>query len=152
VCIPFVAQDAKYTGQMTSSLSASHSHTCVLASNLSGENTNNSNALERDSPMMSTTNSALNGPTYHNQIQLSDNEGSSDSNESSPIEAENSVQPPVQHQMVTRSQVGIFKPKIPYIGVIEMEGQHSNLEPRTTKEALSTPCWKQAMLEEFSTL
>jgi len=76
---------------------------------------------------------------------LPDNEGSNDLNEFYPIEVENSVQPPVQHQMVTWSRAGIFKPKIPYIGVIEMEGQHSNLEPRTTKEAIPTPCWKQAM-------
>jgi len=139
--IPFVGQDAEYeprTGRVTSSLLVSHSHTCLSASNLSRENTKNSSALERDSPMMSTTNSSPNERTHHNQIQLTDNEGSSDLNESSPIEAENSVQPPVQHQMVTRSRAGIFKPKIPYIGVIEMEDQHSNLEPKTTKEVVST--------------
>jgi len=101
---------------------------------------------------MSTTNLSPNGSTHHNQIQLSNSEDSSDSNESSPIEAENLVQPPVQHPMVTRSQARIFKPMIPYIGVIEMEGQNGNLEPRTTKKALSTPCWKQAMLEEFFVL
>jgi len=134
---------------MDSPLRASSSHTCDSVSKSSGNNINSSSAPGNVSPMLSSGYTSSNRPSYHSQIQQPDCENSKDFLS---LEAENSVQQPIQHQMITRSRAGVYKPKIPYIGSIGQSLQNSNLEPRTTKEVLSTSYWKQAMLEELCAL
>ena len=46
------------------------------------------------------------------------------------------------HNMITRAKVGIRKPKV----------YTASLEPKTAKQALSIPHWKQAMDEEYAAL
>ncbi|KAF7814197.1 Copia protein [Senna tora] len=56
-----------------------------------------------------------------------------------------------QHVMVTRSRAGVFKPKMPYVGVAESK-RAVVTEPSSVSDALSTPCWKQAMTDEYTAL
>ena len=42
----------------------------------------------------------------------------------------------------------VSKPKFPYVGLTIA----SNSTPQTAKQALASPLWKQAMIEEFSAL
>lgn len=55
--------------------------------------------------------------------------------------------------MITRSRAGITKPKTPYVGVIEVKhAAQSDVEPKSVTKALSSPKWKQAMVDEFAAL
>ncbi|KAF7820036.1 Copia protein [Senna tora] len=70
--------------------------------------------------------------------------------------AQSSPSPP-QHTMVTRSRVGVFKPKLPYIGLADATSgsdtqKSSSPVPKNVAEAMSLPSWKQAMIEEFSAM
>ncbi|KAF7810568.1 Copia protein [Senna tora] len=48
--------------------------------------------------------------------------------------------------MVTRSKVGVFKPRHLFVGLIHGENPYAqSVEPRTVAEALSSPKWRQAM-------
>lgn len=47
--------------------------------------------------------------------------------------------------MITRAKAGVFKPKA-------FLSAHNNLEPSTTKEALSDPKWKKALQAEYNAL
>ena len=53
------------------------------------------------------------------------------------------------HPMQTRSKRGIYKPKAPYVRLTLADSDHT---PTTAKEALSSPLWTQAMIEEFTAL
>lgn len=61
-----------------------------------------------------------------------------------------SASPLNTHQMCTRSKVGIFKPKHPYVGMAEKMQQE--IEPQSVNEALQRPEWKEAMRSEFNAL
>ena len=50
----------------------------------------------------------------------------------------------------TRSMAGIYKPKLPYIGLTETHKEDK--EPESVEEALSRPKWKEAMDAEFKAL
>lgn len=52
------------------------------------------------------------------------------------------------HLMQTHSKHGIFKPKIPYIGLTHI----ADCVPKIVHEALQLPLWKQAMAKKFITL
>ncbi|KAF7827253.1 Copia protein [Senna tora] len=62
------------------------------------------------------------------------------------------------HQMVTRAKAGIHKPRYPFVGLLKGEDPFSsfssslNIEPKSVAEALSSPQWRRAMVEEFSAL
>ncbi|KAK7344821.1 hypothetical protein VNO77_14941 [Canavalia gladiata] len=113
--IPFVIHEAEYKlkngrdkkvtkapmdSPTTSSSRASSSHTCASVSKLPGGHTNNSHTLEHGSAGRSPTYTSPNESTHHSPVQQSDSEDSSDSNGPSPIEADSSIQPPVQHTMI----------------------------------------------------
>lgn len=51
--------------------------------------------------------------------------------------------------MITRSKRGIFKPKVPYIGLVKST---SSLKLATMKEALANQQWRQAMQSEYDAL
>jgi histone deacetylase 1/2 len=50
----------------------------------------------------------------------------------------------------TRSKAGIYKPKLPYVGLTETHKEDK--EPESVEEALSRPKWKEAMNAEFKAL
>jgi len=52
--------------------------------------------------------------------------------------------------MQTRSKTGIYKPKLPYIGLSETDTKDK--EPKNINEALLSPKWKVAMDAEFKAL
>jgi histone deacetylase 1/2 len=54
------------------------------------------------------------------------------------------------HWMRTRSKAGVYKPKQPYIGMIQ--GHTDDKEPESASEALARPEWKKAMDLEFQAL
>lgn len=60
-----------------------------------------------------------------------------------------------QHPMVTRAREGIFKPKIPYVGLasksFDLDHPFSR-EPKNVSEALSSSHWRAAMEAEFKAL
>ena len=49
--------------------------------------------------------------------------------------------------MITRRKGGVFKPKLPYVGLFEVKKDDS--KPQTIVKALQRPKWKQAMEIEF---
>ena len=51
------------------------------------------------------------------------------------------------HPMVTRANIGVFKPKLYNISIIV----HS-YEPSSVKDTLASPSWLQAMNNEYSNL
>ena len=52
--------------------------------------------------------------------------------------------------MQTRSKTGIYKPKLPYIGLLETDTEDK--EPENVNEALLCPKWKVVMDAEFKAL
>jgi len=52
--------------------------------------------------------------------------------------------------MQTRSKTGIYKPKLPYIGLLETNTEDK--EPGNVNEALFNPKWKATMDAEFKAL
>lgn len=67
----------------------------------------------------------------------------------------NSQAQPMQHAMITRAKAGVYKPKVPYIGLIEEKPSADcllRIEPRNVTEALSSSCWRTAMEAEFQAL
>jgi histone deacetylase 1/2 len=65
--------------------------------------------------------------------------------------ASDSATQPAPH-LKTRSQSGIFKPKIYTDGTIRYENYTSTGEPSNVDEALGDPKWKQAMQDEIDAL
>lgn len=48
--------------------------------------------------------------------------------------------------MTTYNRSGIYKPKVPYIGIAHID---YDVEPSTTQEALKIPYWHDAMGKEY---
>lgn len=57
--------------------------------------------------------------------------------------------PPQKHPMITRSQAGILKPRIP-LSLIAYTG--SSFEPHTFAQASKYPTWVDAMKQEYQAL
>ncbi|KAK0579915.1 hypothetical protein LWI29_033447 [Acer saccharum] len=55
------------------------------------------------------------------------------------------------HPMVTRSKIGVFKPKV-LNATVDTSCYLANSDPTTAKVALQDPKWVQAMREEFKAL
>jgi histone deacetylase 1/2 len=54
------------------------------------------------------------------------------------------------HWLRTRSKAGVYKPKLPYIGL--SEATKEDKEPESVREALSIPEWQKAMEAEYKAL
>jgi len=52
--------------------------------------------------------------------------------------------------MQTRSKIGIYKPKLPYIGLSETDTEDK--KPKNVNEALLNPKWKAAMGAKFKAI
>jgi len=67
-----------------------------------------------------------------------------------PEENNQQTQQDNMHWMQTRSKREIYKPKLPYIGLLETDTEDK--EPENVNEALLSPKWKAAMDAEFKAL
>jgi hypothetical protein len=57
--------------------------------------------------------------------------------------------PPAPH---THLQAGIQNPKVYFDGIVRYTFSASSTEPHSLQEALSTPCWTEAMHDEYTSL
>jgi len=66
-----------------------------------------------------------------------------DTPEDTPKENNQQTQQNNTHWMQTKSKTGIYKPKLPYIGLSEIDTKDK--EPKNVNEALLNPKWKVVM-------
>ena len=84
-----------------------------------------------------------------NDISIHANEATSHVNDT--LEENNQqTQQDNTHWMQTRSKTGIYKPKLPYIWLLETDTEDK--EPKNVNEALLSPKWKVAMDAKFKAL
>lgn len=53
--------------------------------------------------------------------------------------------------MMTRSKAEIYKPKLPYVGVVQQSQVHETV-PNSVEAAINNSVWRKAMREEFNAL
>nr|KYP50444.1 Retrovirus-related Pol polyprotein from transposon TNT 1-94 [Cajanus cajan] len=112
-----------------------------------------SNVANEEQRLHTNNNSSSNTKSKH-QVEQAENQNTIDATISQNTFAnsriENNIESINQHQMTTRSKMGIIKPKKPYVGAVEKTLEEQ--EPETTYEALENPEWKKAMIAEFKAL
>lgn len=63
----------------------------------------------------------------------------------------NSLHKATGHHLVTKSKVGVYKPKYPFVGV-KIQDLQVATEAITVKEALAIPHWIRVMTEDYNAL
>ncbi|GAU51268.1 hypothetical protein TSUD_412550 [Trifolium subterraneum] len=113
----------------------------------SSDNNENEEQVDSSEFFVNTNNSSTQDIEADNSV---DSEDRNNSTMTGTIQQQAQQDNSNTHWMRTRSKDGIHKPKIPYVGMAETDSEEK--EPKSVKEALGRPMWKEAMDKEYKAL